>query len=331
MTDMATTTSDGGAWRQTVKTVGVIGLDGFGRSLCRRFSEQGHQFGFEKVAGFDFDQTVLAGMSAAEIVPCKSVAHLVDMVDLVLLCLPGEGAIGKIARSHEGLLDCVRQGQIIVDHGWSPMDLTQQLATAFAARGAAFLDAPIARSSGVDPMIAAGSLSLAIGGDKAPITAALPMLRGFARDITHVGPVGAAQVVRQMGDLVALQTFAALAEALTTARAFGVEDDRFFEALSNQHGDSDGIGRRRLAAFLGADSAPTADGASIAEAGGRLRAAIELAKGKKLDLAGADSTLTLLKRAIDNGLGEKDLSALFSVMGPEPKRTSRDEVQRRQV
>ncbi|MDH3663662.1 MAG: NAD(P)-binding domain-containing protein [Alphaproteobacteria bacterium] len=320
------------AWQYPIKTVGVIGLGKVGRSICHRLAGQGRQSGFKQVAGFDLDKSVLEDLSEAAIAPSKSMAHLVDKVDLVLLCPPGSGPgssnIGKIARSHEGLLDCVRQGQIIVDHSWSSLELTRQLATAFTARGAAFLDAPIGKAEDVDRAIDGGRLAIAIGGDAAAIDAALPLLGGFAAKITRTGPIGTAQVVRQMGDLLALQTFAALAEALTTASAFGVEGGRLFDALAKEQGNSAAVGHHRLAEYLGTGDADADARTSIVEAGQRLKDAIQLAKGKHLSLSGADSTLKLIERAIEQGLGEKDLSGLLSVMGPEPKMPGRNRQQR---
>lgn len=321
-------TTEEKAWQRPIRAVGVIGLGGFGRTICLRLARECRKVGVRELAGFDLDAAALAGLAGTDVVASKSVAQLVDMVDLILLCLPKAGDVGRIARSHEGLLDCVKKDQIIVDHGWSPLELTRQLATAFTGRGATFLDAPIGRRGNVERTIEAGHLALAIGGDAGAIDATLPLLGCFAGDITRVGPIGTAQVVRQMGDLVALQTFAALAEALVTGHAFGVEGDRLFDALAKENGDSAGLGRHALAAFLGGDEPSSAERTSIIDAGRRLKEAIQLAEGKNLTLEGADSTLALLEKAIEQGLGEQDLSGLFKVMEPDPKNGQRGGRQR---
>ena len=310
------------AWQQPIRKVGIIGLAGIGQPICKRLAGHGHRLGFEKVAAFDANRSILDGISEVVIIPCNSVADLVDMVDLILLCLPDDGAVGKIARSHEGLLDGVRQGQIIVDHGWSSFELTRQLGTAFATRGAAFLDAPIEPGGDAFAAIDAGRLALSIGGDALAIEAASPSLRCFASSITPVGPQGSAQVVRHLSDLIALQTFAALAESLMTARAFGIEGDTLFDVLAK--GNGTGLGHHRLAAILGSEDADAKERTSINDAGRRLKDAIQLAKGKKLALTGADCTLALIEKAMERGLGDGDLSGLLSVIEPEPGIRVRD-------
>ncbi|MGI9508243.1 MAG: NAD(P)-dependent oxidoreductase [Geminicoccaceae bacterium] len=309
-------------WERPIKSVGVIGLTGVGRAICQRLARDGQPFGIDHVAAYDAEASALGESADTEVVVASSIADLVDMVDLVLLCLPGPGDVGRIARSHEGLLDCVREGQIIVDHGWSSFDLTRQLATAFSARNAAFLDAPIGNAATVEQAIDLGKLAFSIGGDTAATEAVLPLLGCFAGDITHVGAAGAAQVVRQVGDLVTLQTFAALGEGLMTAQAFGVEEDRLFDALAKGNGEGFGIGRHGPSGSNGGDAA-AAQQTSIAEAGRRLGEAIQLAKGKNLSLTGADSTMILLEKAMENGIGEKDLSGLFGAMKAEIEQAER--------
>jgi 3-hydroxyisobutyrate dehydrogenase-like beta-hydroxyacid dehydrogenase len=312
------------AWPYPIRKVGVIGLGGIGRTLCRRLMREGDRAGLKKIAAFDADASVLESLGDTDIAACKSSAHLVDMVDLVLVCLPKRGDVAKIARAHEGLLDGVRHGQIVVDHGWSPLELTRQLATAVAARGAACSDAPISRSGNIDHAIDTGSLAFAVGGDKGPVDAVLPAFRVFARTVTHVGAIGAAQVTRQVGDLVTLQTFTALAEALATAHAFGVDGAMLFEALANGQGDNVGIGRHGLAEFVSAEGEAGGRGTTIADAGRRLRDTVELAASGSLSLSSAKTTLGLIDQAIENGLGDQDLTGLLRVMLPEPKKGTRE-------
>lgn len=320
--------SDSMIRQRPIEAVGVIGTGGVGRSICHRLKGQGQAHGVKRVAAFDADPLALSGLSEAAVVTCGSTADLVGMVDLVLLCLPAAGDVARIARAHEGLLDCVREGHIIVDHSRSSFELSRQLATAFAARGTAFLDAPIGHSANVNRSIEAGRLALSIGGEARAVAAAVAPLKAFAADITPVGAPGCAQVVRQMGDLVALQTFAALAEALVTARTFDIEGDRLFEALAKAQGDAQEFGHHGFVEFLGADEAAPDDRTSIKEAGRRLKDVIQLAEGKHLSLTGADSTLALLERAIEKGLGDEDLSGLFGVMEPENRSAGRDQRQR---
>ena len=318
------------AWPRVIKTIGVIGVGDIGRSICRRFAAAGHSAGVTRVAAFDPDAAALARLQDGTVTVCKSVAHLVDMADAVLLCLPNGADVARIARSHEGLLDCVHQGQIIVDHGWSSLDLTRQLATALASRGAAFLDAPIRQTGDADHTIDTGRLAVAIGGGQAAIDAVMAPLGCIASSITRVGQSGAAQVVRQLGDLVAFQTFSALAEALVTARAFGIDEASLFDALASGQGDGADIGRPGLAAFLAVNDAPKEKRLSIDDAGKRLEEALQLATAKKLSLDGAKSTMALLEKARQKGLGDNGLIGLFGVIEPEPAGRRPGEVRERQ-
>lgn len=311
-------------WKARIRRVGVVGLNGLGERICRRLVREGKTVGLDKVAAFDADALALARLDGSGVVACKSAAHLVDGVDLVLLSLPGGGEVAKIARSHDGLLDCARQGQIIVDHSASSLDLMRQLATAFARRGAAFLDAPIEACAETSRAIEAGDLAFAIGGDGAAIDAALPALRCFGGKITTVGAVGGAQLVRHLSDLVAIQTFAALAEALVAAHAFGVDGAHFLDALAKGNGAKNGAALQSLAKFMGGDQPDGEKGTTIADAERRLREAVQLADARSVSLHGAQSTLALFEKAKEKGLGDKDLSSLFSALTPAVERKRRE-------
>lgn len=304
-------------WRFPIKRVGVLGLGPIGLAIANLLVERGQTADLQKVTVFDPDAKVLEAFSNDEAAKSKSVAHLIDNTDLILLCLAKANDVAKIARSHEGLLDCTRQGQIIIDHSWSQPDLTHQLCTAFTKRGAAFLDAPISRSADATSALESGLQALVISGDMPAIEAAMPALRCFTRVVTPVGAAGAAQVVRQMSDLVAFQTFTALAEAIAAAKSFGIDGALMIKVLAQAYGEGAGVALQNYQGFLDAGQALGQAKMTINDAEQRLHDVIRMAETKKLSLSGACGTLALLKKASDKGLGEEGLGGLTSVIQPE--------------
>ncbi len=310
---------------RTIKVVGVVGLGGVGKTLAVRLAGEATAIGVEKLLAFDADKAVFADFEQDGVAKAKSLAHLVDAVDLVHLCLTGDTEVGRAARSHEGLLDCIHQGQMVIDHGWTSLALTRQLATAFARRGAAFLDAPIGRSAEAREKLAGGRAGLAVAGEALAIEPALPVLRLLAGEVTPVGSAGSAQLVRQMSDLVALQTFSAFAEALTAARSVGVDGGRLLDALGKADRSGDDLLRGGMAGLAGHRQGGSAKGPSIAEAGQRLEEAIRVAGDKGVTLGVAGSTLGLIRAAVEGGRGGETLGTLFEARAPDDSARGRRE------
>src|SRR5204863_58950 len=119
----------------------------------------------------------------------------------------------------DGLVARVRSGHTVVDMSTTPVALARDLSHAFAARGADFADAPVARTA---QAAKDGTLSVMVGGDTAVFERLKPYLACMGSEITHCGPVGAGQAVKLMNNLVVAQTVVALAEALAVATSSGV-------------------------------------------------------------------------------------------------------------
>ena len=109
----------------------------------------------------------------------------------------------------------------MVDTSTAPPALARELEGAFAARGIAFADAPIARTrqAAVD-----GTLSIMVGGDTRRWSSACdPLLAHIAQDVTHCGPAGCGQAVKILNNMILFQNVRALAEGLAIARRQGIE------------------------------------------------------------------------------------------------------------
>ena len=140
-----------------------------------------------------------------------------------------------------------RAGQIIVDLGTSPVDLTRRIAGEFATKGVRYADAPIARTR---QAAEEGTLSIMVGADAETFVAIKPLLACCATDITHCGPVGSGQIVKILNNMVLAETVVALSEALVVARRAGLDGKVLFETLMKGSADSFALRNHGMKAVL---------------------------------------------------------------------------------
>src|SRR5947209_570578 len=140
-----------------------------------------------------------------------------------------------------------RAGQIIVDLGTSPVDLTRRIAGEFATKGARYADAPIARTR---QAAEEGTLSIMVGADAETFAAIQPLLACCATEITHCGPVGSGQIVKILNNMVLAETIVALSEALVIARRAGLDGKLLFETLMKGSADSFALRNHGMKAVL---------------------------------------------------------------------------------
>jgi 3-hydroxyisobutyrate dehydrogenase-like beta-hydroxyacid dehydrogenase len=121
------------------------------------------------------------------------------------------------------------------DLGTSSVSQTRDFAGQLQARGAAWADAPIARTR---QAAQDGTLSVMVGATPAHYAAIEPLIRCFATDVTLCGDVGAGQVTKILNNMVLFETVNALSEAVAVAKHNGVDPKLLLDALSKGSADS---------------------------------------------------------------------------------------------
>jgi 3-hydroxyisobutyrate dehydrogenase-like beta-hydroxyacid dehydrogenase len=247
------------------------------------------------VVAFDMSPAPLERLAAYGVTAVASLAALAEAAETIMLVLPGGPQLEAVGR---GLLAHLRPGQGIVDHGTSPVALTRALAAECAALGVAYADAPIARTR---QAAEAGTLSIMVGADDATMARIRPILACCADEITHCGPVGAGQVVKQMNNMVLFQTVVALSEALAIGRAAGVDAALLFDTLTKGSADSFALRNHGMKAVL-PDAFPER-AFSTEYAQKDLSYALDLAQQAGLAVPGAEAARDYLAAAADAGFG----------------------------
>lgn len=287
-------------------SIGFIGLGVMGEPMCRRVAQHSGR----AVLAFDMSPAPLARLAAHGVVAVDSVAALAAAAETIMLVLPGGPQLEAVCRGADGLLAHLRAGQVVVDHGTSPVALTRALAAECAALGVAYADAPIARTR---QAAEAGTLSIMVGADDATMARIRPILACCADEITHCGPVGAGQVVKQMNNMVLFQTVVALSEALAIGRAAGVDAALLFDTLTKGSADSFALRNHGMKAMLPGAFPERAFSTEYAQKD--LSYALDLAQQAGLALPGAEVARDYLAAAAEAGFGKLYWPVIARVVG----------------
>jgi 3-hydroxyisobutyrate dehydrogenase len=276
------------------KMIGFIGLGVMGEPICRNLVKTSGA----RVTAFDLAPEPLQRLRADGAEIAASVAEVVAGNDVVFLCLPSARHVRAVFEG-EGIAKHVRQGQIIIDLGTSSVSQTRDFAKQLQARGAAWLDAPIARTR---QAAQDGTLSVMVGGPRELYAAVEPLIRCFATDVTHCGDVGAGQVTKILNNMVLFETVNALTEAVAVARHSGVDPKLLLETLSKGSADSFALRNHGLKAIVPGVFPERAFSTEYALKD--LSYALELAGDAGIRLRGAELIGTILQEAIDVGEGD---------------------------
>ncbi len=280
----------------SIKTIAFVGLGVMGEAMCRNLAQKGTW----RVIGYDARPEPLSRLAADGVMAATSLADATAQSDLVLMCLPGGAEVEAVTRGPGGLIELVRKGQTVVDMSTAPPRLMRELADAFAAKGVAFADAPVARTrrAAVD-----GTLCIMVGGSAEVYEQLKPILATMGNEIPHCGGVGAGQVVKIMNNMVVFETTLAIAEAITIAEAAGVDGRVLYDTMSKGSADSFVLRNHGMKHLLPQDYPEQAF--SVRYAAKDLSYARELARELGVEARGAELMHQVFEDAIQRGDGDR--------------------------
>jgi len=288
------------------KQIGFIGLGVMGEPICRNLA---HKSGLP-VRAHDRDPSPQKRLAAEGIRGADSPLQASEGSDVIFLSLPSGEIVHEVVHGPGGLLDTVRPGQIVVDLGTSPVDITRALASEFSRRGSSFVDAPVARTRAAAE---AGTLAVMVGGDADVFERLRPLIATFASEITHCGPVGCGQVVKILNNMVLFETVVAISEAKAIGERAGVHPALLFDALSKGSADSFALRNHGMKAVLPGEFPERAF--SVEYARKDLAYALQLARETGIDARGARIVSGWLDEAIGAGDGKKYHPVISRLIG----------------
>jgi 3-hydroxyisobutyrate dehydrogenase len=237
-----------------------------------------------------------------------SPAELVDDCEVVIVMLLNDAATEAVYRGPNGILKSKLAGKLVIDMSTIRPDTMKSNGAAVLQQGAAFVEAPVGGST---VPAKEGKLFGLVGGTKADITRAMPLLEQMCRRIEHVGELGSGSMLKLAVNLPLLVYWQALGEALTICKPLNLPADRLIDILSDTAGTPTAMkGRGAVIAKVlgGAPLGETAFGLNAAKKD--LATAIQFGASIHAELPVTASALACYEEAEAAGLGDADATTV---------------------
>lgn len=217
--------------------VGFVGAGRMGAPMVRRLSEAGHEV---HALGRSVDKRRAVSELGAQ--PVTDLADVGREAEVVIVCVFTDEQVRQVCR-HSVLLSTMRPGSLLVIHTTGSPRTAQSVAAEAKSHDVQVLDAPV---SGGPHDIAAGHVTLFVGGDDDAVTRVRPVLACYGDPILHVGPIGAGQGVKLVNNTLFAAQIGLLHEAVRLGDGLGIEEQRLLEALGH------GSAASRVSSIVGA-------------------------------------------------------------------------------
>jgi 3-hydroxyisobutyrate dehydrogenase-like beta-hydroxyacid dehydrogenase len=203
-------------------TVGFLGAGQLGEPMVERLLGAGHD-----VLVYARREDARRRLKAKGAAVADSVADLARGSDVLISSLFSDAQLRETGLGPDGFIGNARPGSVFVSH------TTGTVATLEALRdhsqsGPVVLDAPV---SGTADDIAAGTLTVLLGGPSDAVAAVRPILAAYAEPVVPTGVLGSALAIKLINNLLFAANAQLLAAATQLGEQLGVEPDVLLSTL----------------------------------------------------------------------------------------------------
>lgn len=281
--------------------LGFVGLGQMGRPIAHNLlAKSGDDIVVSSRGDTWFEEFRARGATATS----RSVE--VADADLIFLCLPSTVVVNSVLLGDDGLISHLRPDQTVVDLSTIAYGATTEINAALAAKGVAYLDAPI---SGMEVRAVEATLTVMCGGDREVFDRVRPYLDHIGSKVLYMGPSGSGQLAKLINQLLFDVNAAALGEILPMAVKMGLDPDLVGEVVNS------GTGRSWASEFFIPRilRGEFGDGYPMSHAYKDLVSAAELGANNGIPMPVLAAATATYQTALLRGHGDKDKGAMVCV------------------
>ncbi|MFD4351318.1 NAD(P)-dependent oxidoreductase [Nocardia sp. NPDC058518] len=211
------------------KVVGFIGAGQMGEPMVVRLVAAGH-----RTVVYARQDAVRERLRAAGAEVVDSVREAAVSSEVIIACLFSDHQLREVLSGPDGVLASAGADAVVVSHTTGTVSTITELAAA-RPDGPVLLDGPV---SGSAEDIAAGRLTVLLGGPSVAVEAVRPVLSAYASSVLATGALGSALGVKLVNNALFAANAQLVAVAAEVGRKLGIEEGQLLQALSVASGNS---------------------------------------------------------------------------------------------
>jgi 3-hydroxyisobutyrate dehydrogenase len=197
--------------------IGICGTGKMGTALATRLMDQGHDIVVWNRTADRAAPLLEKGAAKAE-----TPANLVAGCEAVIVMVYDDEAVAAVYDGPDGILSAKLDGKPIILMSTTSPATAREVAQGVAKSGGGHVECPV---GGTVPPALKGELLGMAGGEPEAFARAEPILKELCRRVEHTGPAGTGAAMKLAINLPLIAYWESLAEALSFAKAEGVDGE----------------------------------------------------------------------------------------------------------
>ena len=277
-------------------TVALLGTGTMGAGMARNIAAAGIPLRVWNRTRAKAEPLAGPGVTVAD-----TAAEAVRSADVVITMLFDTASVeAALAEARDGLTP----GAVLLQQSTVGVEGTDRLAALAAELGLVFVDAPVL---GTKKPAEDGALVVLASGPEDARARLAPVLDAIGSRTLWVGAAGQGTRLKLVANSWVLTVVEGIAEALTLAKALGVEPQQFLDVVKGGAMDAPYV-QLKGSAMLAGDFAPAFGLDGAAKDAGLI---VDAARAAGADVAVIEAVQQHFARALEAGHGDKDMAATY--------------------
>ena len=207
--------------------VGFIGLGNVGGKLSGSLLRNG-----TKLSVHDLNKSLVTEFVSRGAIDGQNPRNIMQTCDVIITCLPSPSASNEVMQQ---MLEFITPKKVWMEMSTTDEAEVKRLGALVKEKEGSAVDCPV---SGGCHKADTGNISIFAGCERETFEYILPLLTKMGRRVLHTGELGSASVLKVITNYLATANLVSCAEALTVAKAAGMDLQSAYKAFSISSGNS---------------------------------------------------------------------------------------------